>query len=743
MRSLTRILIVPTVLVLTTPQLSAIQPVTVRTGHSQPVAAVVYDSENQILFTAGSDGKLIVWDAESGRLLQSIRADQLPVQNVQVYPDGERIAVYSSDGQRNRITVWNWRNGEREFLHVPEDEVLTMTVSPENSYLLYSTPSRESVRILDAASGRRLPFLRDATGIIGWMVVAGSEERVMTYAPSSGLINYRTIVTGTSVAEFTGPSDLTLLTLLQSNRYAAARDTDGFLVVVDLLSGEVVDSTAAGTIVGISVDERNGDIILISSNFGGGRSIRRYRLVDGELQQRYATRRQFPEAVTHITPAGRGFFAAEPSGKLLRWLPFEAQPITFAESTVEPIMDLHVTNRRMHMLTAQRVITIASDFFSDQARTSNSQGFVRQNIVEVPAGERSDFIEAAGQDLLVWTPSNADARLQEYQIESGELTPLPFDIGSGLASLDAYEDEILTLSRSGVVELRHRSTGNLLMDYRGRGLQAAIRTSRGVFIGKAAQGLLDSSILRVNTDTRETVPLDSESDLVFFLDYDERRGRLFAIGVRRNDRGDTSTIVEVFEGANLTRRRTILEISGEYLDAELIHDPVTGSAYTTLDDRGGILRWDGSRVSELLRNHRHIPRKIYLQGDFLVSLNRDGSVSVMDRSRGEPVMDFYVADDNRGSWVALRADGRFIASADELATEEFLSLNEGRSLRARRIDIREEELDEVEDVEESDSRIHRFDSAEDGDDETDGTDESQEDGSESFDPFSGDPAPSS
>jgi acid stress-induced BolA-like protein IbaG/YrbA len=649
---------------------------------------------------------------------------------VHLYPDGERVALYSSDGQRNRITVWNWREGERLFLHTPDDEVLTMTVSPSNSYLLYSTPSRASVKILNADSGRQLPFLRDATGIIGWMVVANSEERVMTYAPSSGRITYRTIVTGNSVAEFTAPADLQLLTLLQTNRYAAARDPEGFLVVIDLLTGEVVDSAAAGTIADISLDHRNGDIVLVSSNFAGGPSIARYRLVDGELQQRYATRRQIPDDAAHITLAGRGFFASRPSGEILRWLPFESQPTAFASSTVQPIMDLHLTDRRLHMLTAERVITIASDFLSDQARTENTRNTVRQNIVEVPAGDQSDFIAAPGQELLVWTPANSEARLQEYQIDTGRLTPLALQVGSGLASLDAYEDEILTLSRSGVLELRRRNTGDLLMDYRGRGLQTAIRTSRGVFIGKAAQGLLDSAILRVNTETRETVPLDSETDLVFFLDYDERRGRLFAIGIRRDGEGATTTVVEVFEGTNLTRRRTILEITGEYLDAELIHDPVTGTAYTTLDDRGGILRWDGSRVSELQRNHRHIPRKIYLQGDFLVSLNRDGSVSILDRSRGEAIMDFYVIDDDQGSWVAIRGDGRFVASGEQLVAEQFLSLNEsGATLPSRRIDLRREELDDVEDSESSDADLHRFDSAGDRD--------------EDFDPFSGDPAPSS
>ncbi|HKK47959.1 MAG TPA: PQQ-binding-like beta-propeller repeat protein, partial [Alkalispirochaeta sp.] len=363
-----RCLIIVTVFLMTVSIVGAIPPITVRSGHSAPITGMVYDSDGDVLFSAGSDGKLIAWDTESGRLLQTIRADQLPIQSVYVYPDGERVALYSSDGRRHRITGWNWREGQRLFLHAPDDEVLTITVSPENSYLLYSTPSRESVRILDANSGQPLPFLRTSTGIIGWMVVAASEERVMTYAPSSGNITYRTIVTGATVAEFTGPQDLELLTLLETNRYAAARNAEGFLVVIDLLSGDVVDSTAAGTITDIAIDDRNGDIVLVTSNFGVGRSIRRYRLVDGQLQQRYATRREFPDGTSHITLAERGFFAAQATGDILRWLPFEAQPNTFSQSIVEPIMDLHVTDRRIHMLTEERVITIASDFLSDQAQ---------------------------------------------------------------------------------------------------------------------------------------------------------------------------------------------------------------------------------------------------------------------------------------------------------------------------------------------------------------------------------------
>jgi WD40 repeat protein len=151
--------------------------ITVRSGHNAAVTALSWSSAGNRLFSAGEDGKLTVWDTTSGRLLQSIRADQLGVRKMVIYPDGERVALYSSDGQRHRITVWNWRTGEREFLHAPQDEVLTMTVSDQETYLMYSMPSRQSVRVLDAGTGRPLPFLRQETGIVSWMVIASSEER--------------------------------------------------------------------------------------------------------------------------------------------------------------------------------------------------------------------------------------------------------------------------------------------------------------------------------------------------------------------------------------------------------------------------------------------------------------------------------------------------------------------------------------------------------------------------------------
>ncbi|MCG8477565.1 MAG: WD40 repeat domain-containing protein, partial [Spirochaetales bacterium] len=541
--------------VLVSSSLAALPLITVRSSHSSQIHDMVYETEEDLLFTAGEDGKLLVWDTSEERLVQSIRIDQIPLQKIALYPDSERIAVYSSDGQRHRITVWRWREGTRSFLYTPEDAVLWMVPSPQGSYIMYSIPSLRSVRVIDGDNGRALPFLRQNTGIVSWMVVADSEERVMTYAPATGEIAYRTVTNGRIAGSFEGPRNLSLLTLLSTRRFAAARSGTGRLVVIDLLSGNQVAQADVGDIESIQTDAGNGDIIAVIQG-DRNRTVRRYRFTGDAVQQRYATRRELSPSVVSQTFADDTLFAGTRNGEILSWPPFASRPLSFAENQINPVSDLYAVENRLHMLTPDRVVSIASDFFDAQTRDGEDTSYVSFGETSVAAGGRSRFI-VAEDDLLLWTPESRDGRIKSYQIDTSELTPLDWTLESGLLSIHAYQDEILSLTRGGTVELRQQTSGDLLFSYRGRGLQTAIRTSRGIFVGNARQDALDSAILRLNPHTQETVPLETESRLVFFLAFDERRGRLFAIGVRDNRSGVPSTVIEVFEGVNLNRRRTI------------------------------------------------------------------------------------------------------------------------------------------------------------------------------------------
>lgn len=662
-----------------TTDLAAISPLaTIRSGHSGSIASMTLHRESSLLYTAGEDGKLMVWDVRSGRLLQSIRADRLPIRAIAAFPGGERVALYAGDGRReHRISVWNWTTGELEYVHVPEDEVLWMEVSPFASYLVYSVPRLRSIQMLDALSGRQLPFLRQTTGIVNWLLTATGEERLLTYSSSTGSITYRNIVTGSIAASFDAPPGLRRLTLLEQRRYAVAETVAGTLAVVDLLSGNLIQELRVGEIESIQRDLPGGDILVAARSFTGDRIIRRYRFQNNRLQSRPEPSRVIPDTVESVLVSGGTMFGSASDGRILRWPERQRMPETFAAPILAHITDVHLANDRLYLLSTNQIISISVDVLSQLQHGSDPVGNIGERITRLDAGRRSRFVTDDQDGILLWVPEQGTDALQMTDPFSGRTRPLPVTVPSGVVSTSAYEDEVLMLSRAGFLLLVNRNTGTELFSYRGSGFQTAIRTSREIFLGKAFEGgVLDSSILRLDPRTGETVPLETTTRLVYFLAFDEIRGRLFSIGIREDRNGQTSTVIELFEGPNFGRRRTILESPGEHLDAQVFLDPVQGSAYTTLDDRGGIRRWDGARVIEMSRNQAHIPRRLVINRDYLVSVNWDGTVSVVNRMDGTAVLDLAVVGSGiPGEWLALRPDGRFFVSRDRLLDSRFISVN--------------------------------------------------------------------
>lgn len=706
-------------------RLPAIPRATVRSSHSASVTTMVPIGDSGFFATGGEDGKLIVWDPESDRILRSIRVDRLPIRLIAPYPDGRRIAVYSSDGAgSDRISVWDWEEGTRVFLHHSRQELLSLSVSPAGSYVLYTVPDLRSLLILDAEDGDTLPLLTGSTGIVGWHLIGASEQRVVTYNPTSGDLVYRELA-GVGVARrFEAPRRLGMLTILEDRRYAAAVDADGMLVVLDLLSGSITDTVSAGEIIGLHVDPDNSDLVVHTRSFNGTQGIRRFGFDAGDLSQRFSQPRRIPSNVTVVLPLGRELFAGDDVGSVLRWPAFESGPSTVARNRTEVVSDIYYAENRLHLLTSERVISISSDFFAYGSGSQSETSYIRERTVPLDAGPDSRFVPTGEIDLLLWTPGSGEEAIREFRFYSTRANPLGFPIPSSLIAVDADEDSLLVVSRTGRLQLLDRRTGDPIFVYPGIGLQTAILTSRGIFVGKSEEGPVDSALLRLNPDTGETVPLDTEAQLVFSLYYDERRGRLFSLGLRRNRDDTVSTIIEVLEGVTFQRRRTIIEVGGEYLSGHVIVDPITGIAYTNLDDRGGILRWDGARTTELLRNPAHVPGRMVVAGDYLFTVNGDGTVSVIDRYEGVPVMDVHVLRGTAGEWIAMQPNGAYYSSSERYANKRTISVNDPRySIDSLRLRL----TDETEDTNDR----HR---------ELDPRDEQQED---SFDPFGEDPAPSS
>ncbi len=656
------------------PAATALPATVIRSSHSGAITAIE-STVDELLFTAGSDGKVKVWALDDGRLVQDIQADRLPVRAISLYPDDRRVAVLSGSRRSNRISVWDWREGELLFVRSISTEVIHFGVSPDGSYIHYTTPTLESVHLLDGRTGRELPFLRRPTGIVNWAMVGSSEERIVSYVPATGTVSYYDIVSGRTVAEFSGPSGLTIHSILDQRRYAVALDREGLLIILDLLTGDAVAQLPVGSVRALRVEPSTGDIVVLADDFSGRPTFRRYGFDGRDIRQKYEIRRTIPETTSAFALAAREILGADFSGRIHRWPAFENEPVEMARPTIVPIRDAVLSGNRLHLLTAEGIVSVTSDFL-DHRETPALTSYARERRIPDPMGPESRFITRDPLNLYVWTPENGEAPLRRFRFY-GVTLPLDFSLPVVPRFVSARDDQLLVISAAGEVNLLDES-GTELFRYRGIGLQAAISTPFGIFAGKTVETAFDSSLVRISPLTGETVPLSNDADLIFSFAFDERRGRLFSLGVAEDERAGLATVLQVHEGSSTDRSRTVLSIPGEHLDSHVLVDETTGNTFTTLDDRGGILRWDGRRVSELARNTARVPLRLRLSDGLLVATNTDGTLSTYEASSGEHRFDlaFVELGNGRIEWIVVINDGRFYTPSDTAAEAAYVSSRE-------------------------------------------------------------------
>ncbi|HTP57777.1 MAG TPA: WD40 repeat domain-containing protein, partial [Spirochaetia bacterium] len=168
----------------------------VTTGHAGAVLDLQYDEKRNLLFSAGDDGTVRIWNAADGALYRSLRVTRLSAQSMAVDPASPRVAVVVSDGLRSfSLTVWDWEQ-DRQILRLPlKDAPLFLRFSGQGTYVVYGESSFESLRILDARTGAAVPFHAPRPGMVSFAEVSRSEKTIMTYQVS-GSITYWDIASG-------------------------------------------------------------------------------------------------------------------------------------------------------------------------------------------------------------------------------------------------------------------------------------------------------------------------------------------------------------------------------------------------------------------------------------------------------------------------------------------------------------------------------------------------------------------
>jgi hypothetical protein len=302
----------------------------------------------------------------------------------------------------------------------------------------------------------------------------------------------------------------------------------------------------------------------------------------------------------------------------------------------------------------------------DVAQSIEVTELINEPWAQVPQ-QNGSLIPLLDGDFLLWGSSEAplvrltaDGRLEQVQDARDEDAVT-------VRHATATDRSITILYSDGFVEERHPVSLDIMQSRRIATSWTAVFASRDLLVvGRNAAGRATSPLLRVDPLTGESVPLPSNLFLAFRAVADPRRGAVYVLGLEQFQ-GSTVTTLERLSGADLSQSETVFRLPVEDVDADLAVDPVTGAVYVAAGFEG-VAVWDGGDV-RFLPTTIHLPRRITVGQQKVLSVNANGTVSIWDQVTEQLLADLYLFDDSR--WLALGSDGGFFA-ADGVEVDDLL-----------------------------------------------------------------------
>ena len=161
-------------------------------GHQESVASVAYSPDGKRLASAGHDGSVKVWDAETGQEIGSLENQTTTVFGVSFSPDGRWMATANYD---NTIKIWDSQSyrlvrtlsGHADWvcqaIFSPDGKMLA-SASHDGTAKLWDWANGKMVRSLDAQTTLVLGVAFDPTGRL--LATAGKDRKLRIWDISTG-----------------------------------------------------------------------------------------------------------------------------------------------------------------------------------------------------------------------------------------------------------------------------------------------------------------------------------------------------------------------------------------------------------------------------------------------------------------------------------------------------------------------------------------------------------------------------
>ena len=619
-------------------------------SHFGKINDLISDAERGLLFSAGEDGTVRIWNVAEQKLVTTVRISYKPIRQIAVHPSEPQLAVLVEDNlEANTLEVWDWRRRERLYSVESAKQLMHFAYSPKGSYLFYSQADYQSLTALNPRTGRVLPYMGRGFGIVSFFTVARNESNIMTYQPS-GTITYWDIRTGRMVKQIRAPADLEVIRISPNNRYIAA-STDQDLMIVDILSGDIIDSTRVPGIVDLSFSPAGNEIAGVVE-VGNARELKKFYFGGKyliELSTPFLGR--FPQ-LNRVVYRDRDLYLATFNGNITK-LSAAGEQSLLAQDNRREISDLAFIASAMATASPSEITIYDSDFFL-RSYEQGTDVEVREQSYPNPYSCALGITYLDAQRLLLWCRGEEEGRLAVLNTWYGGITELPVELGSSIRQVTVSQGGIVMVEDSGRCRILDPNTFAPTFQYNAPGMNKLILTFADFLIGaKTNLSEFSGPLLQINRRTGETVPIQDRSLFVYDLFYSgrQRGGELYTLAVQQ-EANQVRTVLKVHSGFTFERSRILKVFDSEDLGATLVGDD-SGNVFTTLGYESVTVFRDSRAGS--LPDSGQIPRKLYIHNNKLFSLNRDSSISVWDIQARDWMLNVHIFQD--GLWMARLPNG--------------------------------------------------------------------------------------
>jgi hypothetical protein len=585
------------------------------------------------LFSAGEDGYIINWDYSGNG--DHYQLSDYQIKLLAVSPDGNDIAVYETDGYSvNRISVWNWKTQTRKFAKRLMASVTSLTYSENGTYLMIGTTSVDGILFLNATKGSVVKKIDESTGIITMSVSSASENSSVMYSPLGYLI-YTNLRNGDKKTSFQIMNDLKQPLLYNNDRFFAGVK-DGTIYITQATTGK-----NAGLIKGsnpiICSNRDDKDLYFIEQS---GKTIvlklietEDYHVIETPLLVK-SLKLDTNTKITSLIKNNNTIFVGCENGSLYSFETTASTNIqeiaTFTQILYGKIYDIAVNDDQFYFLTNKSLF---------------KSSYSNNTIYSVINNDGKKNITQSGDSIILWT-ANSRESVEKCSLIDNTKTTL-FIPQKPIMILRQFENFLVYVESSTTVKTYNLDTGEIVTLFAGTGIQdALLYTPTDLYVAKTATGEPKSSLIHVNTQTKENVSLPVTTDVIFSLSANQQKDDPFyGVSVETNADTRETEIFAYYPSTNKFIPR--LKLADE--DTSAFSYLLDNTIYTNIG-KNQIYSFNlATKQQFVMSRFASLPTKICGNSNTLLVLNKDGSISWYNTNSKSLLKNWYVTID--GDWL--------------------------------------------------------------------------------------------